>query len=315
VHYWVYRLAQMVSTALPRQQAYAAGRALADAFYLLDARGRAAVTSNLRRTCRHAEAERSDGGTGSLVRSTFRHFGMYLVDFFRCSQLSAAEFAESVRVERAEYLTECMERGRGTIVVTGHVGNWELGGAMLSHLGHRVHAVALPERLVKLNRLFERQRSQRGIHVVPLGHAASALTRALNRGELVALLADRDFTGHANWVPFFGERAPFPRGPALLALRTRTPILPAFLVRTAPDSYLFRFYPPIEPEAAWEALSIQRRICGVLEDIIGEFPCQWFVFEDFWHDGRIHEPGRGGVRRESRAGPGGRARAIAFGAT
>jgi KDO2-lipid IV(A) lauroyltransferase len=120
------------------------------------------------------------------------------------------------------------------------------------------------------------------MHPVPLGRAARDLIRHLKNGDLVALLADRDFTTHRRRVPFFGEPANLVSGPARLALITGAPILPVFLVRNVDDTFIFRFRDPLFPEKYKTEGALQQQITQILEEEISEVPSQWFVFEDFW---------------------------------
>jgi KDO2-lipid IV(A) lauroyltransferase len=217
-----------------------------------------------------------------LARKTFQNFGKYLVDFFRFAQLTEAQLRRFVSLEHIEFLQEAAAHGQGVLVVTAHLGNWELGGAVIAALGHRLNAVALPQRVEQINQLFNAQRASRGIHVLPLGRAAVSIVRCLKRKEMVALLGDRDFTNQSERYAFFGAPAPLPRGPAWLAMHTGAPLVPAFLVRQEDDTFLLRCHPPIYPAAAGSEDAIRAQWIAALENEIAAAPCQWFIFEDFW---------------------------------
>lgn len=283
--YWKFRLAEGLSRALPRQQAYWVGLRAADRFYARNGPDRQAVLSNLRQIYRARGVMPPAEVLEGLARKTFQYFGKYLVDFFRYAALDEAQVEQMVSREHPEYLDEAVARGKGVLMVSAHFGNWELGGAVLSALGHQVHAVFAPQRLQKLDRLFRERRERRGMHAIPLGRAASGIIRCLRSGEIVALLGDRDFTAKDDRVPFFGKPARMPRGPARLSLHTGAPIVPAFLRREIDDSFLFRLYPPIYPEEMENEMGIRNRLCRILEKEIGDHPYQWFIFEDFWADG------------------------------
>lgn len=281
---WQYRLAAWVSRLLPRPLAYWLGLRIADRFYARRNRDREAVKSNLRRIFAARGIAATEEQIEGVARKTFQYFGKYLVDFFRFARLTPEELRRWVRIEHREYVDEAAAAGRGVILVTAHVGNWELGGAVMVALGYDVHAVVLPERLERLDRLFEKQRRRRGMKLIPLGHAAQGLVRCLRQGGFVALVADRDFSGHDDRVLFFGKPARMPQGPARLSKLTGAPILPGFLLREVDDTFLLRFYPPLFPEREGDEAQIRRRLVEVLEDVIGEHPYQWFIFDDFWAD-------------------------------
>ena len=121
----------------------------------------------------------------------------------------------------------------------------------------------------------------RGLKVIPLGSAAIGTLKALKKGEFVALLADRDYSQHRDHFKFFGKQARFPRGPAMLCVRTGAVILPGFLLRLPDDTYLLRMYKPIR--AVTDSTSdIQGQLCRILEKEIGANPTQWYMFDEFW---------------------------------
>ena len=279
--YWQYCLAAMLSRHLPRRFVYWVGLRVADLYYWRRTADRRAVMSNLSRILAARGITPAAEALPGLARKTFQNFGKYLVDFFRFAHLTDEEVRRLVSLEHLDYL-QAAARGRGVLLVTAHLGNWELGGAVLAALGYRLNAVVLPQRVARLNRLFTHQRESRGIHLLPLGHAVFAIEHSLQRGEMVALLGDRNFTHQTERYPFFGAPAPLPRGPAWLALRTGAPLVPVFLVRQEDDTFLLRCHPPIYPDTLGSEDAIRSRWISVLEQEIAAAPCQWFVFEDFW---------------------------------
>ncbi len=279
---WLYRLAALLSRRLPRRFAYWCGLRIADFYHWRRPAARQAVIGNLRRIYAARGITPAETSLPGLARKTFQHFGKYLVDFFRCARLTEEELRDFVTLENVAALRDAAARGKGVLAVTAHLGNWELGGAVIAALGYRLNAVALPQTSRRLDRLFNEQRAGRGIHVLPLGHAAFALVRCLQRGEIVALLGDRDFNHHAERTEFFGAPAPLPRGPARLALQTGAPLVPVFLLRQEDDTFLLRCHPPIYPEEAGSEAAIRAAWVAALEQEIAAAPWQWFLFEDFW---------------------------------
>jgi KDO2-lipid IV(A) lauroyltransferase len=283
--YSKYRLAKFLSRSLPHGLAYWLGLRFADRFYSKRRQDREAVMSNLKRIFEARGIAATDERLESVARKTFQHFGKYLVDFFRYARLTREEMSHLVSIEHPEYLEEAVSKGRGVLVVTGHVGNWELAGAVMVALGHDVNAVVLPERMQKLDKLVHKERQRRGMKPIPLGRAVVGIVHALRRGEMVALVADRDFSPRNDRITFFGEPARLPSGPARLAMITKAPILPMFLLREVDDTFLFKFYPPIYAEEMGSEEAIKERIREILEEVIAENPHQWFIFDDFWADG------------------------------
>ncbi len=282
--YPLYSLVSVLSRILPRGFAYWIGLRMADVFYLLDRKGRAGVCDNLRRVYAHRGETLSERDLCRLARLTFRNFGKYMIDFFRHAALSRDDIARLITLQDEHHLRAAYQRGRGVLVVTAHLGNWEIGGAMLAGLGYPVSAVVLTYDKRKLNELFQRQRARRGYRVIPLGRAVRDIIACVRRGEVVALAADRDFSGDDYRVQIFGAPARMPRGPAWIAAKTGAAVVPSFLMRRPDDTYQARFYPPILPDEAGSPDTIQRRIVDVLEQVIAEYPHQWFIFRNYWRD-------------------------------
>ncbi len=287
--YISYCLAQFACRILPRRFAYWLGLRIADYFYASDHAGRQAVMSNFRQILTIQGVAASEKTLEQMARINFQYFGKYLVDFFKFARFTPAEIKRLVSFEHSEYLEQAEALGHGMILITAHLGNWELGGAILASQGRRLNAVYLPHRTNKVNSLFQKHRSQRGMQCIPLGHAARGVMEALKRKECVAMLADRDFTAHHFPISFFGKPAHLSSGPARIAIKTQAPLVPTFLLRQPDDTFLLRIYPPIVPEAGTSIAELQERIRDVLEKEIGRNPWQWFMFDDFWNPRRNHE--------------------------
>lgn len=133
-----------------------------------------------------------------------------------------------------------------------------------------------------LERVFNFFRLQRGLQVIPLATAGSGIVKALRRGEAVALVGDRDFTGNGRPHAFFGRDVSLPRGAAWFAHRLGVPIYVGFVTRAPDDSFILRLHPPIDPALVPTEDEIQARIVSIMEATIAHDPCQWFIFDPFW---------------------------------
>ena len=121
---------------------------------------------------------------------------------------------------------EALARGRGVIVVAGHLGNWEMGGAYLSARGLDFEAVARQMENPLFDGYLTRTRSRVGMKVIYDGDAVRRVPRSLRNNAVIAFLMDQGTVGLAStWVPFFGRYAKTPRGPAVFALRLQSPVL------------------------------------------------------------------------------------------
>lgn len=280
--FWFYRATAALVRLLPLPFAYWLFLRLCDAAYFLNRRGREAVRENLRTVFAHQGIVPSRRLLDGCARKTFQYFGKYLADFIRFRRLSAEGVRENVSIQGLEFIHGIRESRRGAILLTAHHGNWELGGSFMASMGLAVNAVVRPVDSPALERIFRFFRERRGMKVIPLAHAGVGVVKALRRGEVVALVGDRDFTGNGRPWPFFGRTASLPRGAAWFAHRTGAPLYVGFVTRAPDDSFILRVHPPIEPADAGGEDEIQRRIAAIMEEAIARDPCQWFVFERFW---------------------------------
>ena len=280
--YWFYRGVAFLIRLLPLPVAYWLGLRICDLFYFLNRRGRAAVRENLRIVFDHQGIVPSGHLLDGCARKTFQYFGKYLADFIRYRKLSPAGIRERVSVQGGEHLEALRNAPRGAIVLTAHFGNWELGGDFIASMGIPLLAVVRPVPSPALERIFDYFREQRGLHVIPLAKAGVGVAKALKRGETVALVGDRDFTGNGRPWKFFGRETSLPRGAAWFAHRLGAPIFVGFVTRAPDDTFLLRLHPPIDPAQFPTEEAIQEKIAAIMEETIARDPCQWFIFDPFW---------------------------------
>ena len=195
---------------------------------------------------------------------------------------------QHLQVKGVEHLDSAFKKGKGVISLTGHIGNWELAGIFTALLGYPISAIALSHKSTALNRFFLRRRQMKGVKIIPLGVQTKKIISALKRNELVALLGDRPFGPPYVKPNFFGQPAPLPAGPAQIAVKLGTPIVPGFLIRQG-ENYIFSFEPfmeynkLLEPQQAIEDLA--QRSIPYLEKYIRKYPGQWLVFDYVWKKG------------------------------
>ena len=288
--YWFYRLVAFLVRQLPLPGAYWLGLRLCDLTFFLNRRGRAAVRENLQTVFAHQGIVPSRHLLDGCARKTFQYFGKYLADFIRYRKLTPAGIRERVSIQGFEHLEAIRDSKRGAILLTAHFGNWELGGAFIAAMGIPIHAVVRPVSSPALERIFNFFREQRGLKVILLDKAGLGVAKALKRGEAVALVGDRDFTGNGHPRAFFGREASLPRGAAWFAHRLGVPIYMGFVVRAPDDTFILRLHPPIDPAQVPTEDAIQEKIVAVMEDTIARDPCQWFIFDPFWPEAPAAPP-------------------------
>jgi len=165
-----------------------------------------------------------------VARGSYAHLGREAAILVRMPTWSRTEIAARVRFDNLEELRAAADRG-AVVVLTAHLGNWEIAGAALAALGFPMDVVGKG----MANRRFERDlfalRERLGMRVIEITDAPKGVLRSLGRGRVAALLGDQNAHRYGVHLPFFGRLAATSRGPALFALRTGAPVFVGFPIR------------------------------------------------------------------------------------
>lgn len=266
------------------ESAYKVAIFISDLQYCFSFRDQRAVRNNLKVILQTQEV------APELVREVFRNFGRYLVEFFRVEKTINQEFIKTkVKIENWENIDKALAQGKGGIVISAHLGNWELGGILLGMLGNPVMAVALPHKERPVNDLFNHQREVKGMTVVSTNHAVRKCFEQLKNNQMVALVADRDFSLSGEIIDFLGRKAFLPKGIAILSIKTGAPIVPVFLIREENNHFRLAIHQPIFPDtvqndAIEDAVIIKfiKKYIVIIEEQIRKYPTQWLMFREFW---------------------------------
>jgi Lauroyl/myristoyl acyltransferase len=179
----------------------------------------------------------------SLARQAFEHLGRVTVETALLSRIDPARVLELfAEVQGWDIVERLLSRGRGLIMVTGHLGNWELGGAYIAARGVKLDVVVRRMGNPLFDAYLTRTRSRLGMAVVRDHAAVRRAPRTLRSGGAVAFLTDQAGRNIASiFAPFFGRPAKTPRGPAVFALRLDTPVVFGVALRLADGRYRLIF--------------------------------------------------------------------------
>lgn len=251
------------------------------------------VAARRRRTIRKNLAHLTAGnGTASRHHGSakvFRQLFEDASDLFRLPALSRTAILDLVETKGLDELRRAQASGRGVIVVTPHLGPYELGGAVLALLGFAVHGL-VEDIDPDTNAALAAYRAATGLQLLSRNTGLRQLYRLLTQGSIVLLVADRMVGGGEGLVVPFGDAArEVPTGPAAFALATGAPIVPGYIVRgpRGAPRYVLHVDPAIEPDGHTKE-SLTRLVASRLETFIRAHPDQWYVFQPDWRarDGR-----------------------------
>jgi len=215
----------------------------------------------------------------------YRELGQVACEYPRMGELVRAPASAVVaELDGFEHLEAVRAGGRGTILLTGHYGNFELLGAWLGRM-HPVSFVIKSMSNPLVERLVTGWRRAAGVELIPLGSGLRRVFEALKENRWVAMVADQDAHEKGVFVPFFGRPASTPVGPAEIALRTGAPILMGFVVRRRDGRHTLTVTPPIEappPGSANAAMLLTAAHTERLERWVRRHPEMWFWLHRRW---------------------------------
>ena len=246
--------------------------------------------------------ERPPAWRARVARESYRHLGRTAATTFRFSRLTPEQILKRSRVEGRELLAGPVARGEGAILVTGHIGNWEVGGGALACRGLPLDVVVRPQNNPLFDRALARARQRLGMTVVSRHDPVHVLLRSLRQGRVVVLVADQNAHEAGIVVDFFGAPASTARGAALLSLRSGAPLVLGVALHDPASSVPHRVVlervsisPSGAPRRDVEALT--RAHVAALERWVRRHPGQYLWQHRRWlrtpAAGRSPEPSRG----------------------
>ncbi|HEY7358630.1 MAG TPA: hypothetical protein VH590_19245 [Ktedonobacterales bacterium] len=285
--YWLFRIGITVIPRLPQRLVQRVALAVGWLLWALLAGPRRHVRENLRhvpRLANHPPALRR------AVRQVFGNSLLNYVDFFRLPAITAAELADYWEVVGLEHLDAALAQGRGCILISGHLGNFDYAMHQFINLGYTITVTQEHLQPERLHQLVMQVRDTPGVSWAPVDTPSGLrqLFAALRRNEVVIMPADRDIQGHGEIVPLFGAPARLPLGGVQLAERTGAALLGVFphrrgLAHGYGEVVRLPELSPDEEAAAPDPLHRNlRRVAKLLEQQIERDPDQWVIFQPIW---------------------------------
>jgi lauroyl/myristoyl acyltransferase len=285
---WRYRLfkgVQSVVERLPRRWAYALAVLAARFAWMFSPLARPRLEYNLKVAC--PELEKDTRALRRLSWLNFRNHAKAYADLMQLPTMSVQTMRPLLKVDGLEHLEEARAIGKGVLVVSCHMGSYEVVSAIWSATLTPVSFFAEELEPRALFEWYRDTRARLGISVLTLDHGGiRKVLQALHEKEMVITAIDRDITGTGHPMPFFGRLAPIPLGPAAIALRLGTPLFPVCVYRLPDDTYKAEGAPLVfakdtgNPKA--DQVEATQRVLSQIETFIRRHPDQWHVPHRIW---------------------------------
>jgi predicted LPLAT superfamily acyltransferase len=241
-------------------------------------------------------------GVTRLWRHFFR-FGMSLLDRYMFLLKTKSPF--SFRTINEQAITAAVGEGKGVILLSAHLGNWEIAGNLLFDRTHAsVNFTMVDAEKSEIKGVFDKAIVKRRVAIIPIGRDSMAFIMsvrdALRRGEIVCMHGDRMFGSKGMKKEFLGGWVEFPLGPFAMAAITGAPIIPIFAVKKGLRTYEFKAgemiaFPPDSLHDRDKLIEdAVEKYVKILEQAVKENPYEWFNFYDFWASPGLRPPPQGG---------------------
>lgn len=265
------------------------GALLGRLIFVCDSKHRDIALDNLFHAFGREKGTRQIRGLGQRV---FQNLGQILFEIGWSLRLKRKDIHKYFAVEGLSNLKGAHERGKGVLILTAHVGNWELLTVVTPMTGYPTSIVVRPLEFRPLEEFFIRLRTRFGGKLIPKKYSMRMVMKSLKRGEMVGLLMDQNVDWYDGvFVDFFERLACTNKGLALLALNTGVPVVPVFLVR---DKSCFRIefgheVPLVQTgDKTKDVETNTQQYTKVIESVIRRYPDQWFWVHQRWKTRPYH---------------------------
>jgi len=229
-----------------------------------------------------------DRETRKITIEVFVNWAKNIVDFLKHCIISKEKLRQRVEIKGLENLDEALKKGKGVVIFTAHIGNFEWGASRLAVDGYNICGVSLFRKSKFTRRYFELKRLSKGLKTLYINKMLSVF-KILKNNEIVAIPTDWDPTGRAaRPFEFFGKTAYLPTGALQIALKSGAPLIPSFIYRKDKYNHLLTIENPIDLiiEGDKEILIAEnmKKVIKVMEKHIRDNICEWEMFHDIWSE-------------------------------
>lgn len=228
----------------------------------------------------------NDRAADRIACASYMNLARDMVHFVQFDRYDRLRIRDMVEFENSAAFSEALERGRGAILFTGHFGNWELLGAAIAANGYPIQVLVGRQSNPLVDRLINDLRRSQVSGLIDRDKGLKQVFRALSNNQFVAIVGDQDAGREGTFVEFLGRPASTARGPALFAVRCRSPIIAGFIRRKSDDRYVANILPPMWPDPSLgdddAVVDLVQRYSDALADAVRAHPTEYLWAHRRW---------------------------------
>ena len=276
ISYVIVVLISIIFNILPRTLSLLLGKFLGLVIYYIFSIRKKVAIKNIKDNFSNLDSTKHN----NILKNTYVHFGMVLSDFMRQNFLNRQKINDLVNIN-AKTL-EILNQNKGSIIMTGHIGNWE---CFLPILGLNHIKFAVVTQKIKnsyLNKFFTSLRSFQNVKIIPRHDGKEKMFDAMNQNYHLGLASDQNAGSKGTMVPFLNTKISIPKGAAIFHIKTKKPILVGFCIMNKDYKYDFnieelKFNHKIKSRS--ELINdINSQFTSILGELIRKYPDQYFWF-------------------------------------
>ncbi|MBC2694540.1 MAG: lysophospholipid acyltransferase family protein [Desulfobacteraceae bacterium] len=268
---------------IPKKYIVKTGNILGDLVYLLDTRHRRIVRRNLQ----FAYPEWPLNKIKKITLKTFQSMGIIVLEICQMTCFSKEDILQQVRIKGKENLLNTVKSPKGVIMISAHIGNWEMCSLFLSCYIQKSVVVVAQKQPVFIERIIHKLRTNTGNTIISKKGAMIKLVRTLRKGKMIGLLIDQGTSrGEGVDVTFFGRDTYATHAASLLAARYNCPVLPVYCIREPDANLTVIVEPPLKlhktDDVHADLQTNTQIMTDSVEKIVKLYPEQWLWFHKRW---------------------------------
>ncbi len=271
-------------SGIPKNVVCFFGRILGILIYYIDFPHRRIVTRNLK----FAYPEWTDEEICKVSKRVFQNLGITIFEIIQLAFFSKEDFLRNIRIKGEDHLLNAVEGGKGVIIISAHLGNWEAASLFAPcYFGYPVTVVVRKIESGIINRWILKLRTRFGNSVIDKEGALPEMMQTLRSGKILAMLIDQGTTkSEGVELLFYGKKVTVTPAAAMLALRCKSPVLPVFCIREEDQKLAIIIEPPVQlvrTKDLRDDLKTNTQIMtDVIEKAVRKYPDQWLWLHKRW---------------------------------
>lgn len=247
-------------------------------YYFISNRGATNHLKNLKKIYGDSKDEKE---LKEISKKAFYSFAINLYEHIIMGRLNKRNYKNFIKGENIDNLYSEYSKGRGVIILSGHIGNYEWGASLMSFHGFPVSVISIEYMSDYIKYIYEKNRKKVGVSVFYIKKSFTGPVRFLKKGGVLAIAGDRNFSDNPIQINIFNNPVKIPRGAFFLASKFKIPVVPAFSVKEKDGLYHVYFEKGFTvPEDNIEEATSRYSRC--LEKYIKHYPEQWHIFDRLW---------------------------------